>query len=302
MVQGKRVNVSFKTKQRRLVPKEDWVTVPNTHEPLIEQEVWDAVQKRSNKGDLSTKRLSRTGKPSLFSSILKCASCGANLAYSEWGTKGGGTMGRYRCQGYISKGKTVCTAHTIHDSMLAQIVLNDIRHYATLTEEERVQIATTLMEIKGGEERESSDKLRRRLQEIDHRLGVIATAFKKLYEDRVSGIIPDEMFSDMMGSYTSEKAALQQEHEEVSGQLEASRDIEQDISTWLDLVAQHKKISSLDRRTVLALVESVEVQETIDANKKRHLEIWINYRFIGKVPQKTERNATHGVPLGLIAS
>jgi len=302
MAQGKRVNVSFKTKQRRVIPKEDWIVVPDTHDPLIEQDVWEAVQKRSNAGSLSTKRLSRTGKPSLFSSILKCARCGANLAYSEHQMKNGGTTGRYRCQSYQSKGKTVCTAHTIHDAMLAQVVLNDIKRYACLTEDERIHNASVLMDIKGGEEQESSKKLQRRLQEIDHRLGVIATTFKKLYEDRVSGMISDEMFSDMMSGYTSEKAALQEEREKVSGELEAYRDIEQDISTWLELVAQHEEISSLDRSTVLELIESVEVQETFDADKKRHLEIWINYRFIGRIPQKTERNALHGVPLGLIAS
>ena len=276
LVQGKRLNVSFKTKQRRVVPKEDWVVVLNTHEPLIEQDVWDAVQKRSNKGDLSTKRLTRTGKPSLFSGILKCAACGANLAYSEYRTKDGETTGRYRCQGYMSKGKTVCTAHTVRDDMLTQVVLNDVKRYACLTEDERITIANALLKIKGSEDRESGDKLRRRLQEIDHRLITIATAFKKLYEDRVSGVITDEMFSDMMHGYTSEKADLQKEHEEVSGELEAYRDVEQDISAWLELVAEHEQIDTLDRGTVLKLIESVEVQESFDADGKRHLEIWVN--------------------------
>ena len=105
----------------------------------------------------------------------------------------------------------------------------------------------------------------------------------------------------MMGSYTSEKAALQKEHEEISGELEAYRDVEQDISAWLELVAEHEQIDTLDRGIVLKLIESVEVQETFDADGKRHLEIWVNYRFIGRLTQKTERNAPHGVPLGSIA-
>jgi len=302
MAQGKRVNISFKTKQRRVVPMEDWVIIPDTHEPLIDKEVWDAVQKRTNSGNLSTKRLSRTGKPSLFSSIIKCACCGANLAYTEKQMKDGGATGRYRCQSYLSKGKTVCTSHTIYDAMLAQIVLNDIRHYACLTDDERIKIATALHDSRSGGERESGEKLHRRLQEIDSRLETIAIAFKKLYEDRVSGIIPEEMFKDMISSYTSEKDRLQEEYEKNSGELETHSDVEQDISTWLELVAKYEEIISLDRSTILELIESVEVQETFDTDGQRHLEIWINYRFIGRVPFKTERNASHGVPHGLIAS
>ncbi|MCL2425032.1 MAG: recombinase family protein [Oscillospiraceae bacterium] len=302
MAQGKRVNVSFKTKQRRAVPKEDWIIIPDTHEPLVDKDTWDIVQKRASSNNLSTKRLNRTGKPSLFSSIIKCACCGANLAYTEKEMKSGGATGRYRCQSYLSKGKAVCTSHTIYDAMLTQVVLNDIKHYAYLTEDERFQVASTLKGIKGGEERESGEKLRRRLREIDHRLGIIATAFKKLYEDRVSGIIPDDMFRDMMSSYTSEKDQLQKEHDKISGELETHRDVEQDISAWLELVAKHEEISVLDRNTVLELIESIEVQETFDTDGQRHLEIWINYRFIGRMPNKTEKNALHGVPHGLIAS
>jgi hypothetical protein len=300
MVQGKRQVVSFKTKRRRVVPPEDWIIVEGTHEPLIERSVWDAVQKRMSSPIPKKRRLQSTGEPSLFSGILKCVDCDANLAYTEQQLKKS-VAKRYRCQGYMSKGTSVCSSHNLPEPMVVEIILNDIKRYASLTEKERIQIATDLMEIKDGEEQKSSEKLRHRLREIDHRFDLIATTFKKLYEDRVSGVIPDEMFSDMMGSYTSEKATLQQEHEDISGELEAHKDVEQDISAWLELVVEYEQIDTLDRGAVLKLIESVEVQESFDASGKRHLELWVNYRFIGRLTQKTERNASHGVPLGSTA-
>jgi len=186
--------------------------------------------------------------------------------------KDGEATGRYRCQSYLSKGKAVCTSHTIYDAMLAQIVLNDIRHYACLTDDERIKIATALRDSRSGDERESGEKLHRRLQAIEHRLETIAVAFKKLYEDRVFGIIPDDMFRDMMSSYTSEKDQLQEDYEKISSELETHSDIEQDISTWFELVAKHEEISALERSTVLELIKSVEVQETFDTGGQRHSE------------------------------
>jgi len=77
--------------------------------------------------------------------------------------------------------------------------------------------------------------------------------------------------------------------------------MEQDITAWLALVAQHEGVVLLDRGTVLELLESVEVQEFFATDGKRHLEFWINYRFIGKIPQNAEKNAQHGIPHGLTA-
>ena len=302
MAQGKRQGVSFKTKQRRVVPKEDWIVVHDTHEPLVTQEIWDKVQKRSHKNNPPVKRLYSTGKPSLFSGMLRCASCGANLAYSGYPRKTGEIVGRYRCQSHVSKGSAICSSHVVYENMLEEIIINDIQHYASLTEEERLHIAETLMNTKGNEDKQSGEKLRRRLEEIDHRQSVIANTFKKMYEDRVAGIVPDEMFRDMMEEFNVEKVALQKEQENIYAQLEEHRDVAQDLSAWLALVKKHETVSALKRPIALELIESVEVKETFPEGSKRHLEIWINYRFIGNIQEKTERNAPHGVPLGSIAS
>ena len=300
MAQGKRQVTSFKTKRRRVVPPEDWVIVPNTHEAIIEKVVWDVVLKRVKTSVPKARRLRSTGELSLFSGLLKCADCGANLAYTEQELKKS-VAKRYRCQGYMSKGKGVCSSHNIREGMLVEIVLNDIRRYARLTKDERAQIATDLMQAQGQKEQDASDQLSRKLQEASSRLEAIDTLLKKLYEDRCAGVIAEDMFRDMMGSYTAEKTELQTQHKENSAELERSQEAEQDITAWLTLVSQYEDIDSLDRSTVQKLLESVEMQESFDADGKRHLEFWINYRFIGKISQKTERNALNGVPLDSIA-
>jgi len=300
MVQGKRQVVSFKTKRRRVVPSDDWVIVPNTHEPLIEQTVWDAVHKRVKTSVPKVRRLRSTGELSLFSGLLKCADCGANLAYTEKQLKKS-VAKRYRCQGYLSKGKEVCSTHNVTEDMLVEIVLNDIQRYASLTEKERVRVASTLFEKRGQAEREASDQLSQKLQDAAKRLSSIDTVFKQLYEDRCAGVISDEIFRDMMSSYTAEKAELQKRHMDISAEIERARETELDIAAWLELVAHYENIVSLDRGAVLELLESVEVQETFSASGKRHLEIWINYRFIGKIPSNAKRDALHGVSHGLLA-
>lgn len=302
MVQGKRAVVSFKTKRRRVVPQEDWVVVENMHDPLISPDVWSVVQRKAQKKPAPVKRLNSTGEVSLFSGVLKCADCGSNLAYSEKRLRDGSSAGRYRCQGYLSKGKTHCTPHGINGQLMIDIVLGDIRKHTELTQEERTQIAAALLEQKSQDEKQSSKQLERKLAEIEQRLAVTKTAFKKLYEDRINGVLPEEMFSEMMASYKTEQEGLQKQQLELSAKLETQAETEQDISKWLELIAQHEQLDELDRTAITSLIEYVEIKETFDEIDMRHLELTIYYRFIGKMPLNAEKAAMHGSSFSSLVS
>jgi hypothetical protein len=45
MISQKSTSLSFKNKKLVQNPKEDWITVLNTHEPIIDEETFDIVQK-----------------------------------------------------------------------------------------------------------------------------------------------------------------------------------------------------------------------------------------------------------------
>lgn len=50
MVQGKRRVTSFKTKNRAVVPEEDWIVVEDTHEAIVGKDVWARVQQKIASG------------------------------------------------------------------------------------------------------------------------------------------------------------------------------------------------------------------------------------------------------------
>ena len=49
MVQGKYGSVSYKTKQNRPRPKETWYRKENTHEAIIDQKLWNTVQRMQSR-------------------------------------------------------------------------------------------------------------------------------------------------------------------------------------------------------------------------------------------------------------
>ena len=72
MVQGRYGSVSYKTKQNKPKPKEQWVIVENTHEPIIDKELWDKAQ------ELIHQRAKPmiTGNIGIFARKVRCMNCG----------------------------------------------------------------------------------------------------------------------------------------------------------------------------------------------------------------------------------
>lgn len=71
MVQGKYGSISYKSKQNKPRPKEEWFVVENTHEPIISRNVWDCAQEQLKKRAKPFK----SGQIGLFSKKVRCMHC-----------------------------------------------------------------------------------------------------------------------------------------------------------------------------------------------------------------------------------
>ena len=72
---GKRINLSYKSKKRKYIPKEEWKIFYNTHEPIISKELFDKVQRIRTIG----KTIKRKKHEWEFNGLVKCKECGAKM-------------------------------------------------------------------------------------------------------------------------------------------------------------------------------------------------------------------------------
>lgn len=79
MVQNKTGTVSYKNHKQIAKPKSDWIRIENTHESLITQDTWYAVQRLDNHP--ARHRSGKSGTIFLFSGLLRCSDCGASMRY-----------------------------------------------------------------------------------------------------------------------------------------------------------------------------------------------------------------------------
>jgi hypothetical protein len=72
-VQHQMEKVSYKSKKTRKLPKSEWIIVPDTHEPIIEREIYDMSQRIFS----MYKRVTQTGEIHILSGKCYCHYCGA---------------------------------------------------------------------------------------------------------------------------------------------------------------------------------------------------------------------------------
>ncbi|MGM9986265.1 MAG: recombinase family protein [Bacillaceae bacterium] len=118
-------------KSRPVKDIEEWVIQDNTHEAIIEPEVWDQTQEKINKGTIPARAQS---SPHLLSGILKCPQCGSGMSVSPSGSKKS-PYKAYRCSAYKNKGTCTGKQYRLDDMhALFKKGLNDLLHNLPLDE------------------------------------------------------------------------------------------------------------------------------------------------------------------------
>ena len=280
MVQGKRMVTSSKAKKREFRPADSWIIVENTHEPLVDGELWEAAQIRIRQNKHKPIRASSEAEVSLFSGILRCADCGAAMAFNKKMYKGV-VSHIYRCSRYAMHGKSICSPHSIPMDTLVSAVLADIKCNARLAACDRQTLSDRLMQHCGRErERELSSKVAR-FNEARKRVAEIDTMMQELFEEKHRGNVPDNIFKRMLTAYDSEQTSLNNTIAQLQAEIEAKRNESQNISKWVTRIRELTDLETLDRSTVVTLIDRITVSEKYLVDGIWERDIGITYKFVG---------------------
>ena len=100
--------VSFKSKKKVRKPESEWFRVENTHEPIIDKEVFYRVQEQIK----SRRRQTKEKATPIFAGLVKCADCGWSMRFAT--NKANKTpYSYYACSYYGQFGKGNCSMHYI---------------------------------------------------------------------------------------------------------------------------------------------------------------------------------------------
>ena len=261
MVQGTK-HQRMRSKQKKM-PKEEWIIVENTHEPIIDKATWEKaqslLQKRTRELDLETNK-------NIFAGFVKCGDCGRAMTKNMWRRADGSKTYSLYCGTYKRNGKQYCTPHTLPMAVLEDIVLGDLKAIVDSVDnlKELVQSQSfTASKVKRIADTE--------LSKIKAELGRVKRLKKSIYEDYREELISKEEFLSYREDYLKKE-------ELYSKQIEALEEKKKDNVTedvfetpWLKRLLELKDIETLDRDIVVEMISEIKVYE----NRK----IKITYNF-----------------------
>lgn len=232
MVQGRQTVISYKVHEKVAVPKEDWYIVPDRHEPIVPEALFQKAA-RLQKADTRTAPGER--KRHLLSGLIYCADCGRAMTRQK--TRG---IVYFYCRTYREQSKGACTKHTIREEAVLKALAWAIR--------ERLAQADLLYGAakgRGGgwggaeeaslparQEREAS-RLAEMLLQRQEELDKVNKIIDGLYGDWKEGLITKEGYIRLKEKYSVRAGQLERAVETIRSQCgeasgEPSKEEDQD--------------------------------------------------------------------------
>ena len=267
---------SFKDKSKIYFPKEQWKIFKNTHEPIIDKETWNTVQRiRENR-----QRPTKIGKINIFSGHLFCKDCGSKLYYC---TSRSYTENRhfYRCSKYKNTSSKSCTSHTIREHILKELVLENIKQVLSYISSYEDLFIKQKLETSLEEQKKIDSINKKLLSQYENRIKDIDNLIQHIYEDNISGKITDERFTTLSLNYEKEQKELKSKVKELANMLDKTKQQELDLTSFVSKVKQYTEISELTPEIINELIDKIYVYQSEKVNSKPTQQIDIYYNGIG---------------------
>lgn len=225
--------------KQRPVEKENWIRVENTHEPIIDRQLWDKVQKLLTKKhrdiDLETNK-------NIFAGFIKCGDCGRAMMKNFWRRADGSKSYSFYCGTYKRSGKDYCTPHTLPFQVLNDIVLGDLKQI--IRNVENLQELVKSQSFTATKIRKSTDI---ELTKLKAELERVKKLKKSIYEDYKDELISKEEFLSYREDYQQKEMLYSKQIETLEEKKKES--VTEDVfeTPWLRRLLELKDIEELDR-------------------------------------------------------
>ncbi len=265
MVQGKTATYNHKTKKRIPLPKEEWIVVPSTHDPIVTHSTFEAAQALQEK---KTRPRVKKMAPSPLSRYIKCGDCGEPMVRTTC-THNGRKYKKYVCSLSKKYGSKICGTHIIDEDVLLEIILNSIQKQIKCA----VDIEKTIKKAQHSKITERNTAfLERKVSKIEKEINRVTTLKQGLYEDCKSGLITEDEYSQMKSSYEDSNRELSIELLNIKRQITEVSDQKIEDSIFITTFKRFNNINEITRDIVTALIEEIIVFE------ERQITIKFKYR------------------------
>ena len=274
VINFKTYSKSYKNKKRIPNSPENMMVFEGVHEPIIEREVFEAMQRKRNN---TRKRKTMDGERNMFSGILVCADCGSNMQYHF--NQKNPDIKYFNCYGYNRGKRKICNStHYIRVDFLEQVVLGEIKRLIKFASQDEDRFISTLIEYSKKTIENEQNARQNELKSLIARHKDLDFLYEKIYEDNAMGKISDERFAKLAAKYEDDQKNISRQIDELKSAFEEAQAKFANADTFRQALKKYTRIKKLTPNMLNELIDRIEVHqvEKIDHGKVQKLVIYYN--------------------------
>lgn len=268
---GKKINLSYKSKKVKNVPRENWQIVENTHEPIITKEQFERIQTK-----LDLRKKTKHKKYSwMLNGLVICKECGSKMAIKVIRNKDRDITGvKIVCGNAVKKSnKTECDRKykAINEEIVNKIVISNVEEKLnnTINNEKLEEIITNQYNHTGTKLYDDN------IQILQKQLEKTEKTITSLYEDYKIGIIEVDDYKRFYKAEGEKRVNLKSQIGNLIKQKKSVETISKD--KLLSVVKELSNIKEWDREKLSEIIYNIEIDKENN--------VYINYKYdvLGKV-------------------
>ena len=255
MVQNKHRKISYKIDKYETLSKDQWIVVPDMHEPLVTREVFDMAQTLVGRNNTKYTKNPKTGATVAYQHVLAglvfCGECGDRMTFDR---NKNSTAFNVLCYGY--KKKTCSSSrYFILETELEEFVLNELKSLF----KSRINRAEILESARGGKVKVELDGLDKQEQALKKELDQGKSAFRLLYQDKLKGKISERDYDFLYEDFTKNRDTLETQLEVLEQhkiQLMKYQEDSQEILAAIDDFLANEILSKTTMHKLISRIET----------------------------------------------
>lgn len=261
-VYGKVINLSYKSKKVKFVPREEWKVVANTHKAIISKELFDSVQKK-----IKLSQKAKTHKHTwILNGIVECKECGEPMQLKVKYRKDKKTISfmRLYCSSSLhKKGYCIRKHRGINLQSVTQIVVSDLnKKVKNIVSCEDV---SELLEKYYKDNTEDEKELKETRKQLEKTNKMVSS----LYLDYKNGVIQEVDFKTMYNQEIAKRDNLNEKIDKINNKINNNMKISD--NQFKKVAKKVSNVKNWSKEQLVDVIESVE----IDNNDN----IYINYKY-----------------------
>lgn len=244
-------------KVRKLLPPEEHYRHENAVPAILSKEIWEQAQFLLTQKPKQNVRASSGKTHHRYAGLIKCGDCGSSFVcrIRRWRDKP--ERYEYTCNGYHRYGKENCTPHTIHETMLDELIRKELLELKYVAEKTFQGMDKSLRAWMA-----RRPQTAKRIEQLEATLKQRKLDQQEILLERIRDRAHAEVYTEMLTACETDIAELAKQIDELRDMDETVKQRKKDMKKSIDLLDNILKDGHISDTHLRMLVEEIRIFQT----------------------------------------